>query len=947
MDVESVTNRSMSLKEPGAGEWNCFVLEELGEEVQGEGNDQRRQRCSACRGTTEAPPVNVRDLESVVHLLQDPYTRGLVERHMGELCRLVTEHPHGLVSLVQAWMEHKPMTHLVLQLLYVLSYGSLLHIPHRQIRLQICHSLLKFYCDDSNMLHLRGMQASRMEFNQKTVEESHVVEQLVLLLSQPETEMEVCLAVLQLLQAFSSDSGIMCGQMLEGHAAWLVCKHVAESNGAQMVFHGVEILWNLLEKGSPDALSSQLCQVDSLHALREVFLQAFSNDEPQLLVDLLVVISLIAAIPNAPMLETGFSRLLVLLATFPEVKNDDPLVKDRTISNSSEAFERKKLLLNLLVLLSHDQANQVVFHKGQVLLALFDYIKLQKDSDEPGGHAGDTLRPIPVGIWTEAQYEELQLHCLAVLTTLVPFLLPDFLASHGSTRLLLMLEWCLLSDDYEAKGNSFYGLGKEAGKRAHLRLCARALRSVARLSDPVLNQDLCDQNAIIQLLDVLKKLTSDMEAGLGFVVDLEIQTDVLMTLSDLCEPEDHRKELFGAEGNEVLCQLLHLVPILQNRDPEQVHLLLATVACLRCCVFGCLFTENIFTENGGIFLLLNTLEMEIACSFRSLLLTELIELSCHRNWKRDVMCWRGCSGSTAVAMLLKIWRFEEAEAGVLRGPKGQILDPQKPLSGWFQNEHLLVSQPASSPSPAILELAENYRVKLYVIFSKLGFDLPNLTAEDRVTIVLITKYLDFKVGEVWCEIEQELALEGLQPVDTDRRALKHVRQAMEREAHRVASEQQMILREQHELELQEEWCTYTQMMVTHQQEKAALQAWRDFVARTSHIDNLKEAKKKQEESIERSRYMQKRQGLVQHRKALGNLRVTAFCGRHVSVRAPTNPNGGPFTNTTTDLKWLPVTGGAQGKTEQALEKNDERWGRLVNRVYPKSHYTSHDPTLHL
>ena len=52
-----------------------------------------------------------------------------------------------------------------------------------------------------------GTQASRVEFNKKMVEESHVVEQLVLLLSQPETEVEVCLVVLQLLQTFSADSG--------------------------------------------------------------------------------------------------------------------------------------------------------------------------------------------------------------------------------------------------------------------------------------------------------------------------------------------------------------------------------------------------------------------------------------------------------------------------------------------------------------------------------------------------------------------------------------------------------------------------------------------------------------------------------------------------------------------------------------------------------------------
>ena len=49
-----------------------------------------------------------------------------------------------------------------------------------------------------------------------------------------------------------------------------------------------------------------------------------------------------------------------------------------------------------------------------------------------------------------------------------------------------------------------------------------------------------------------------------------------------------------------------------------------------------------------------------------------------------------------------------------------VTDSQKPLVGQLQDAESTVSMPASCPSPAIVDVFENARSKLYAIFSKMG-----------------------------------------------------------------------------------------------------------------------------------------------------------------------------------------------------------------------------------
>ena len=49
-----------------------------------------------------------------------------------------------------------------------------------------------------------------------------------------------------------------------------------------------------------------------------------------------------------------------------------------------------------------------------------------------------------------------------------------------------------------------------------------------------------------------------------------------------------------------------------------------------------------------------------------------------------------------------------------------------------------------------------------------GFENPKgLSTEERVTLVIIRRFLDFKEGEVWAEVSSELAQENLRPITPD------------------------------------------------------------------------------------------------------------------------------------------------------------------------------------
>lgn len=754
--------------------------------------------------------------------------------------------------------------------------GYLMRIPCDGVRRQICLTLRDFYSDPKKIQDVEGYKPSSLSFNQRMVEQSDISETLVKSMALLENNLDIRLQVLQVLQKFSKMSEKNCKQMLAAEGARRLCSRLTDPDpSGQLLFRSVDILWNLLEYGDKDIVSEQLSSLSCIGQLRDAFVyqltQGYSHYDRQLRNDLLVIANIVASYcPKAPFVETGFVKQLCLLATFQEVKSHHPLVRQLKLATNHEDFELRKLLLNILVLLSKDPAVISILSEGHLMLALFSFVRANDKTTGPRE-------------WTLAQFEELQLQAMASLCSLCPLMLDEYMTCQGSTRLLLMLEWCVGPDNFGGQGNSFHGTGGRGSKKAQMRHCLRLMRSVVSTEDDGVLQDLSDQGAINQLLGVLStaftRTTEEYD-----LVEIEMQADILFILSCLCDGDVHRKELFGGQGVELVVRYLKTNTKLLSSGLGHHKLLLAAIDCAWCAVVGCYITEDYFLEKEGIFLLFDLLEV-CPKNMHNLILGCLLDLCENPKTINHLLTWRGKAGCTAAHLLCEMWRKEEAEMGVKRDANGGIVDVSKPLMGRIQEEQGAVSLPASCASQAIVDVSENLRAKIYALFFKVGFtDLPGLGVEDHVTLTIIEKYLDFKMGEVWMETIKELELENVRPVTPDMEAMEAISRAVEERAQIVASTQQELLESQRNQDIVDEQEFYAEIRENHRQREKALADFADYVARTSNFQFLKAAKERQEISIDASRVQPKYRGANNfHDTQLHSLHVTVFSGKHVEV----------------------------------------------------------------
>lgn len=136
---------------------------------------------------------------------------------------------------------------------------------------------------------------------------------------------------------------------------------------------------------------------------------------------------------------------------------------------------------------SHLTCSLQVLSEGHLMLCLFSFVRANENISGPRD-------------WTAAQFEEIQLQAMACLCALCPLMIDDYMTCQGSTRILLLLEWCCGTEDFGGHGNSFHGTGGRGNKRAQMRHCLRLLRSVVSTGQEVVIQDLADQGAINQII---------------------------------------------------------------------------------------------------------------------------------------------------------------------------------------------------------------------------------------------------------------------------------------------------------------------------------------------------------------------------------------------------------------------------------------------------------------
>lgn len=864
-------------------------------------------------------PMN---MNRVVKLLTDPHSSMLYDRHVNALQRLVRHYTKGfpMKDLVQVFkilnvcadrvseqpryeqflmdilkicslpfLKEKSSDELIYEQIVIESIsqlGYLMRVPSNEVRKQICETLNKFYCEIPDKQDVQYHKGTNLEYNRKVVEASDIAETLVKSLALLENELPVKLAVLNVLQQFSRKSAKNCDAMLRADAANRLCSRLMDPDpSGQLLFRSTDILWNLLENGDKATLAAQLNNLVCLSQLRDAFIyqltQGYSHYDRQLRNDLLVLATLIAShCPDAPFVETGFAKQLTVFATFQEVKSHNILVKHLKLMQNHEDFELKKLLVNILVTLSKDSTALPILSEGHLMLALFSFVRANESISGPRE-------------WTPAQFEELQLQAMSSLCALCPLMMEDYMTVQGSTRILLLLEWCVGPEDFGGHGNSFHGTGGRGNKRAQMRYCLRVLRSVVSTGDEMALQDLADQGAINQIITILTNaINSNTEDD---AIDIEMQSDMMLILSGLCDGDMHRKELFGETGVNVCVHYLKTNPQLLNSGLGHHRLLLASVDCVWCAVIGCYTTEDYFLEIEGVFLLIDLLQ-ECPKGMHNLFLGCLLDLCENPKTVHHVVTWRGKNNISAAHLFCEIWRNEERDMGVKRDNTGAIADVAKPLMGALQEKQGVIPLPATCPSQSIVDVSENMRAKIYSIFCKIGFtDLAGLTLEDHITLTVIEKYLDFKMGEVWTEVLSELEQERVRPTTPDLEAVEAISRAIENRAEIVAGTQQELLEANNNQEILDEQEFYAEIRENYRQKEKALTDFTDYVARTSNYGLLKAAKERQEYSIEASRIPNEyKKSDFFHDIDVPNLKTTTFCSKNVAIDStPNNLTGGP------------------------------------------------------
>jgi len=862
-------------------------------------------------GIVEGTKLQQVNLKRVIKLLTDPHSMMLYERHVHALSRMARHYNKGfpmkdlvlvfkILNVCADRVDSNPIYEQpIIEILKLCSFpflmekssdeivyeqivvesisqlGYLMRIPSSDVRRQICETLLMFVTIKPTQ-DVQNFKPSSLELNRKMIEFSDISETLVKSLALLETDLPAKLKVLEILQLFSKKSVKNCDEMLFVEGGKRICSRLMDPDpSGQLLFRSVDILWNLMENGDKATLAKQLNNLACISQLRDAFVyqltQGYSHYDRQLRNDLIVIATLVASqCPEAPFVEAGFAKQLTLFATFQEVKSHNALVRHLKLLTNPEDFELRKLLFNILVVLSKDSTVVSILSEGHLLLALFSFVHANEKKSGPRE-------------WNPAQFEELQLLAMACLSTLCPLLIEDYMTCQGSTRLLLLLEWCVGPDQFCGQGNSFHGTGGRGNKKAQMRHCLRLMRSVVSTEDEVVLQDLADQGAINQLIGVLNTAFTQ-KTDENDVVEIEMQSDILFILSCLCDGDMHRKELFGVQGVDMVVRYLRTDTRLLNSGLGHHKLLLASIDCTWCAIVGCFVTEDYFLEKEGVFLLFDLLEV-CPKNMHNVILGCLLDLCENPKTVNHVLTWRGKDGCTASHLLCQIWRLEETEIGVKRDSQGAITDVHHPLMGKIQAELGTVAMPASCVSQAIADVGENMRAKVYSLFCKMGFtDLPGLTVEDHVTLTIIEKYLDFKMGEVWTETIGELASEQVRPVTPDQEAIEAITRAIEERAQIVVTTQAELLDAQKNQDILDEQEFYADIRENHRQKEKAIADFNDYVSRTSNFALLKAAKERQEISIDASRMQPKYKEQEHfHNVDLTHLTTTVFSGKHVRV----------------------------------------------------------------
>lgn len=379
-------------------------------------------------------------------------------------------------------------------------------------------------------------------------------------------------------------------------------------------------------------------------------------------------------------------------------------------------------------------------------------------------------------------------------------------------------------------------------------------------------------------------------------IDLEMQEDMLVIISLICESDPAHKE--ACVETKLVKIIIHYLRDLPGKVVSGLRcdqLLLGVLDCLFNSILGNEAAEDKFLALEGAFLLVDLLQ-KTPSEMHPIVLSSLVELTENPKSIRHLLTWRGTNNDPNNAnkfislpqLLIQLWRDEEKRIGVIRGPLGELIDKEFPLAGESQR-NAIINQTEIVPgleSAALGEMSENTRTRIYCLLSRIGFgDLPGVQVQsgDYVTLAVIEKYFNLKIDEVWDEVFNELENENTKLIEADAEAAETIKTSKRERAKVIINLQEdlKIAKSQHENH--EERQLFDKIREKYRQNGKMVEKWEDYVDRTSKYATLKAAKDNMVNQIEQSRARQDSDAT--HHKLNLDLTTTTFQGRHIFVES--------------------------------------------------------------
>jgi hypothetical protein len=218
--------------------------------------------------------------------------------------------------------------------------------------------------------------------------------------------------------------------------------------------------------------------------------------------------------------------------------------------------------------------------------------------------------------------------------------------------------------------------------------------------------------------------------------------------------------------------------------------------------------------------------------------------------------WRSSRDLISLTQLmLRLWTEEERRLGDQR-PNGVLRSLKDPLAPSSSEDDMLREEEGENSSPeacetpprskrlgAALEAGRapsagnngdiaafnlavaslDLKPKIFSVLATLMEHSPEgdqgtLSPQERMTLAMVRRYIDFRQGQAWMAVQNQLQTLGVKPIAADGHLLQSHLDAALSVATRILGEQQMLLKEQEELQSTEEKKFFDSILIRRDQE---------------------------------------------------------------------------------------------------------------------------------